>query len=192
MGPSRRRCPPPITFEFERFYHPYVCEFRRALELEGIDGLLAPGHGRPLDRQLDKFETPFSTWYRANPRHTSGPDPIEEIDFSLQGAESIYNWELFFHIPLLVADRLSKNGRFEDAQRWLHYIFDPTDVSPHPAPARYWKVKPLFQEASHPPETLEELMRSIAMDGDAAGQLAAWRNDPLIRTRSPGSVPSRT
>ena len=29
--------------------------------------------------------------------------------------------------------QLSRNQRFEDAQRWFHYVFDPTDTSPAPA-----------------------------------------------------------
>ena len=28
------------------------------------------------------------------------------------------------------------NQRFEDAQRWLHYIFDPTDTSSFESPRR--------------------------------------------------------
>ena len=37
-----------------------------------------------------------------------------------------YNWEVFFHGPLLVADQLSKQHKFEEAERWLRYVFDPT------------------------------------------------------------------
>ena len=50
------------------------------------------------------------------------------MEFRPDGAYTLYNWELFFHIPLLIATRLSSNQRFEEAQRWFHYIFDPTGV----------------------------------------------------------------
>ena len=42
------------------------------------------------------------------------------------GPYANYNWELFFHIPLTIAVHLSKTQRFAEAQRWFHYIFDPT------------------------------------------------------------------
>ena len=54
------------------------------------------------------------------------PYPLEQVDFNYGGMYSIYNWELFFHIPLLIATRLSQNQKFEAARNWFHYIFDPT------------------------------------------------------------------
>src|SRR5262249_23030046 len=75
--------------------------------------------------------------------HVDLPYPEVEVDFNPSGAYSLYNWELFFHIPLLIAFRLSKNQRFEEAQRWFHYIFDPTDSSvDEDSPQRFWKVLP--------------------------------------------------
>jgi len=49
------------------------------------------------------------------------------MEFERQGPYALYNWELFFHIPFLIATRLSKNQRFEEAQKWFHYIFNPTE-----------------------------------------------------------------
>ncbi len=73
------------------------------------------------------------------------PYPVEDVDFDEDGAYALYNWELFFHAPLLIADRLSKNQRYEEAQRWFHYIFDPTDTSGIEAPQRYWRTKPFHE-----------------------------------------------
>lgn len=50
----------------------------------------------------------------------------KEIEVAEDGAYSIYNWELFFHVPLTIVVHLSKNQRSAEAQRWFHYIFDPT------------------------------------------------------------------
>ncbi len=47
-----------------------------------------------------------------------------DVDFS--GSMGAYLREIFFHIPFLIADHLNSQGRFEDAQRWYHYVFDPT------------------------------------------------------------------
>ena len=52
-----------------------------------------------------------------------------KIDFG-KVPTSIYNWEVFFHNPLLVATQLSQAQRFEEAQRWFHLIFDPTTNEP--------------------------------------------------------------
>ena len=45
-------------------------------------------------------------------------------------------------MPLTIAIHLSKNQRFAEAQRWFHYLFDPTDDSDGPTPERFWKVRP--------------------------------------------------
>ena len=47
------------------------------------------------------------------------PYPVSDLDFASSGAYSVYNWELFYHIPLAVAVHLSKNQRYEEAQRWF-------------------------------------------------------------------------
>ena len=61
--------------------------------------------------------------------------PVDEVEFQPGGAYETYNWELFFHIPLLIATRLKANQRFEEAQRWFHFIFDPTGASGGERPA---------------------------------------------------------
>ena len=74
--------------------------------------------------------------------------PVKRLDFSSSGAYSVYNWEIFFHVPLLVAIHLSRNGRYEEAQRWFHFVFDPTDNGDGPAPQRFWKVRPFLDAGS--------------------------------------------
>ena len=41
---------------------------------------------------------------------------------------------LFFHVPLLIADAAEQEPAFEEAQKWFHYIFDPTDTSDYAVP----------------------------------------------------------
>jgi hypothetical protein len=48
----------------------------------------------------------------------------DELDFD--GPYGIYYREIFFHIPFLIANALNSQQRFEAAQRWYHYIFNPT------------------------------------------------------------------
>lgn len=88
------------------------------------------------------FFANFFQRYGPDAQWVEQPYPVKDIDFTFDGAYSIYNWELFFHAPLLVAIHLSQNQKFQDAQTWFHYIFNPTDNSPGPTPERFWKVKP--------------------------------------------------
>jgi Tc toxin complex TcA C-terminal TcB-binding domain len=96
----------------------------------------------------------------------------EQIDLEHQLPYANYNWELLYHIPVAVAVHLSQNQRFAEAQKWFHYVFDPTskdlDV---PAPTRFWK----FLHFRDQPPTLDlgTLLRLLS-DGAAsdAGQVA--------------------
>ncbi|MEO8023312.1 neuraminidase-like domain-containing protein [Polaromonas sp.] len=188
----------------EAGHHAFVCDLLEAVRAEGLAGLYRPAEKLvPIPSIPPRWEvTPARPgqhprqltvasrdWVRdtlrPSPWLVAAPYPCDEFDFSATGAYGLYNWEVFFHIPLLLADRLSKNRRFEDAQQWFHAIFDPTDVSPHPAPQKFWRVKPLFREAEYwasrgTIESLEAMMRRLS-DGadDLEAQVAAWRNDPF-------------
>jgi hypothetical protein len=48
------------------------------------------------------------------------PYPLEDVDYTHRGAYSQYNWERFFHVPMLIAKRLADNQRFDEALRWFH------------------------------------------------------------------------
>ncbi|KWB72614.1 hypothetical protein WL40_10790 [Burkholderia ubonensis] len=69
----------------------------------------------------------------------------EPMDFN--GANGLYFWELFFHLPFLVASRFATEQQFDQAQKWLHYIFDPAMSKKDNAPA-YWNVRPLAPNVS--------------------------------------------
>jgi Tc toxin complex TcA C-terminal TcB-binding domain len=110
------------------------------------------------------------------------PYPVNDLDFTPSGAYSVYNWELFYHIPLSIAIHLSKNQRYEDAQHWFHYIFDPTDDSDGPTPERFWKVKPFqFTEVKQIEDILVNL--SSATDSilkqDTINSIGAWKDSPF-------------
>jgi hypothetical protein len=129
----------------------------------------------------------LSVWQDAAQLYDTPGLPPGEVDFSLQGAYSAYNWEIFFHLPLLLADRFSKDQRFEQAQRWFHHVFDPTDLSAEEAPQRYWKFKVFFDEAALP--RVVQLRELAAYDGDdalwtrrrddLAAQIGHWRRSPF-------------
>ena len=79
------------------------------------------------------------------------PDfPVDEVEFQSGGAYEVYNWELFFHIPLLIAVRLSSNQRFAEAQRWFHYIFDPDRRLRRRGPAALLADEAVLRPAEQP------------------------------------------
>ncbi|MBN1130038.1 MAG: hypothetical protein JXA71_13690 [Chitinispirillaceae bacterium] len=99
--------------------------------------------GKPLPEHFEKI---FS-WDRYRPTAwVVPPYPVKELDFEPIGpgsAYAVYNWELFYHIPIAIAIHLSRSQRFEEAKNWFHYVFNPEDTSDGPTPERFWKVKPL-------------------------------------------------
>ncbi|PZN78313.1 MAG: insecticidal toxin protein [Candidatus Methylumidiphilus alinenensis] len=110
------------------------------------------------------------------------PYPVKNLDFSSSGAYSIYNWELFFHFPLLVAVHLSQNQKFQDAQKWFHYIFDPTDNSLGPTPERFWKVQP-FQYTDV--RMIQDILVNLSKPQDpqlyaeTINSIASWQSNPF-------------
>ncbi len=127
----------------------------------------------------------FEHTYQPNTALVQQPYPVKDLDFTSGGAYSVYNWELFFHVPITIAIHLSKNQRFAEAQRWFHYLFDPTDDSDGPTPERFWKVRP-FQYTDV--KKIEEILVNLAFPDDAADKalrketlksFEAWQNDPF-------------
>jgi hypothetical protein len=110
------------------------------------------------------------------------PYPVKDLDFTSSGAYSAYNWELFFHVPITIAIHLSKNQRFAEAQRWFHYLFDPTDDSDGPTPERFWKVRP-FQTTDV--KKIEEILVNLVtgadktLRNDTIHSIEAWKDAPF-------------
>ncbi|WP_347901689.1 neuraminidase-like domain-containing protein [Pseudomonas purpurea] len=90
----------------------------------------------------------WETQHLPEPAPTAGP--IDEPNGAFDGANGLFFWELFFHLPHLVASRLNAENRFLEAQQWLHYLFDPqapADLAALPITASpkplYWRCRPL-------------------------------------------------
>ena len=124
-----------FTYTFENFFHPFVSELIQQLNRKSLTGLLDPNYHQSLTTEF------FNNFYTAL---TSTKVKVnhfpKEIDLRDGGPYANYNWELLFHIPLTIAVHLSKNQRFAEAQRWFHFIFDPTCTDTSiPTPQRFWK-----------------------------------------------------
>src|SRR5215216_970642 len=123
-----------FTYTFENVFHPFVGELIEKLNRESLRGMLDPDFHQSLTAEF------FDDFYTAlNSRVVTVEHFPKEIELHAGGAYTNYNWELLFHIPLAIAVHLSKNQRFAEAQRWFHYIFDPTSNDTSVSPDRYWK-----------------------------------------------------
>jgi hypothetical protein len=94
----------------------------RKLFVDGVDGLL---------------DTAFQTNELGEPplpvtglNHVDGDVTAGTVDFL--GPYGTYYREIFFHIPILIANHLSGQQEFAAAQRWYHYVFDPTSTEKIP------------------------------------------------------------
>jgi Tc toxin complex TcA C-terminal TcB-binding domain len=161
-----------FTYTFENFFHPFVGELIQKLNRESLAAMLEPSFLAGLDRSSDDDKTApnslfklFKDFYTA-PENNNLFDLVKvegfpkDIDLSHGGAYANYNWELFFHIPLTIAVHLSKNQRFAEAQRWFHFIFDPTCTDNVPTPQRFWKFL-AFRQAGDVMQ-IDELLRLLS------------------------------
>lgn len=128
---------PKFTYTFDNFFHPFVGELIEKLNKDSLSGLLDPDFHQKLEKIF------FESYY--TPQLPSDvvaftEFPKKEIDVSVNGSYANYNWEFLFHLPFTIAVHLSKNQKFAEAQRWFHYIFDPTcnDTSIPPLQC-FWK-----------------------------------------------------
>jgi hypothetical protein len=195
-----------VRYVFHRFYHP----FTRLLWHQLGSGGFPLFYDRALQLHPDTADPSggdvftFHTFYQPvggrtrYDRDDNGEDR-EFLDFKRSGAYALYNWELFFHIPLYVAELLSQNQKFSDALEWFHYIFNPTRPGPEPAPKRFWIPKPLYELTSS--DILAQRINNllVAVDnGDPAAiaEVRAWRKDPfnpfLLADQRPVAYMKRT
>lgn len=199
-------------FRFENHYHPYVCLLIEQLNRHGIEGILKPdpekeSHQRrelveSLQRQhrhREFFKNTYkpnekvvsNVYYKLSEEEKANAGPLEEFDFSYSGAYSIYNWELFFHAPFMLAKRLSDNQRFAEAHRWFNFIFDPIyrpeEDSGESWPERVWQIKPFIEHGVG--KSIQRTMLLLKSSGlskkekeerkNLWDQIEAWRKNPF-------------
>jgi hypothetical protein len=141
----------PFRYRFHNHFHPYVEELLQKLNRDSIDGLLDADFHETLRQHF------FVPRYRPNQeagRLAVTGEP-KQIDVSPDGAYAVYNRELFLHVPLTIAVHLSNNQRFADAQRWFHYIFDPTATD-----GKYWRYIGFRQDNG--PARIDELLALVS------------------------------
>jgi Tc toxin complex TcA C-terminal TcB-binding domain len=124
-----------FSYVFENFFHPFLGNLITQLNATSVAGLLDPGF-------LDTLHADYTTAdYTVLTSRTSAVTLEDQsIDVSIGGPYANYNWELLYHIPVMIAVHLSSNQRFAEAQKWFHLVFDPTSTDTSvPPPGRFWR-----------------------------------------------------
>jgi len=185
------------NFRFDNFYHPFVNLLIEQLNRFGIEGLLKPDPVQEAAARRELVATLrrqrrsrnfFNGEYKPNNEVVFGTRPVEMFDFDYGTSYSIYNWELFFHAPFMIAKRLGANQRFAEAHRWFQYIFDPTDNSPGEQwPERVWQIKPFFEHGQG--KSIDRVMLLLRATNLTSAQeterqslrdqIEAWRRSPF-------------
>ena len=133
--------------------------------------------------------------YRPDKKGVDGPYPAPMVDFVWGGANAMYNWELFFYVPMLIAEKMIAEQSYEEALLWLQLVFDPRmNYSAYertkkfardlPKGARYWKFLPFFVNKDADKSILQMLglptKRDKLPDRTALSSLVdKWKNDPF-------------
>lgn len=178
------------TFNFENFFHPLVGRLIKQLNAtssgDGIAQMLKPEFLNEIS------STFFSSQYKVDTADASVTSYPAKIDLDLQQPYANYNWELLYHIPVAIAVHLSRSQHFAEAQKWFHYVFDPTAPGPAAAPGRFWKF--LYFQNSPQSVDLVELLTSLSNNELTPAQVQSLHDiytasistpfDPFVVARS--------
>lgn len=143
----------------------------------------------------DLGQTIFRYNYWPNKASVDGPYPAPMVDFVWGGANAMYNWELFFYVPMLIAEKMIAEQSYEEALLWLQLVFDPKEnyssyektksfIHDLPKGARYWKFLPFFANKDADKSVLEMLGQPTAQDklpdrSALSSLVDKWKNDPF-------------
>lgn len=107
-------------FEVIRLSAGAVPGMKRRLLMGGVDSLLSP------DTQLIPVK-PVLPFERLKPNFEliEGPAMSDGTGADFDGLYGNYYWEVFYHLPMLAAQSLRSHGQFEEAVRWMEYVFNP-------------------------------------------------------------------
>lgn len=162
-------------YQFWDFHIDKVHDFREQLYTDGIDGLLDRHFVSGLTDTLN-----FSSRYQptANVRNIY---PSNAVSFDYDNPHGMYMWELFFHLPMIIASKLNNYGQYELAMKWYRYIFDPTssyDATNNSSNVHnFWNVVPFYNSAIT--ANTATPLSLITGNGLNSTLLNAWANDPF-------------
>ncbi len=167
------------------FYHPFADLILEELYRSGLDGIYRPdkdsGGQSAIRLSRQSYQRSVFDDAHSPTEFTRLEDDNEErFNFNRRQPFSIYNWELFFHAPFAIAKHLTRNNKFEEAQNWLHYIFDP--VSKDQATNKAcWRFRPFFLEHEKLLDGSSDELTEAAEQNFAQfeAQVTEWERNPF-------------
>jgi hypothetical protein len=145
----------------------------RTLFTGGVDLLLGFTqqlnlHEKSLPFYILQYPPPKNEYIIKDGGTENNMDQAKPFDFK-HGPYGVYYREIFFHIPFLIANHLNSQGRFADAQRWYHYIFNPTASEiTIPPQDRNWR----YLEFRHQSKTIKDILTNKEV-------IEVYKNDPF-------------
>ena len=167
-----------LRYRVTRLSHPNVAGFRSALAANGPDALLGLPNVAGQTPPQERGESTSSLEHLAATTRVLDPLPKDGLQFSWNQPFGVYNSELFFHLPMVIADRLRQAGKFEEALHWMHYIFDPLGDEGETGTGQYWNYLPFKTAATTPICELMKLVGSAA-GTDVRAQIDRWEQRPF-------------
>lgn len=143
-----------------KFHHPYSHKLMGLLNSPELSNFFAAQINIP-DR-ADAFGAYFNE------------DQQKSQYNELKKPYSLYNWELFFHSPMALANELRSAQQFEKAMQWYHYVFNPTAAGKDAK--RFWQFFP-FRELDGE-DILASIFNSLQANTDNQN-ISEWRDKPF-------------
>jgi len=151
-----------VNFNGLNFYHPSIRDLLGKINLGQLEKLFEYNLLSMADDDFGPFD------------HDNDTDTAN-IYHELKRPYALYNWELFFHTPILLADALSKAQQFEEAMKWFHFVFNP--IANGNEDNRFWQFQP-FKEINSQ-RILDSIFNNL--QPNAADQsINEWRNKPFM------------
>ncbi|ESR22983.1 hypothetical protein N177_3051 [Lutibaculum baratangense AMV1] len=109
-----------LDLEVSPFSHPFAHDFVRTLKRDGLSALLDPA----MQTRTVAASATFAGACAPNADRVAPPG-AEGVEFGAETAYGNYNWEVFFHAPMLLYRRLVENNQLDAALDVFHHVFDP-------------------------------------------------------------------
>ncbi|MGN6662933.1 MAG: neuraminidase-like domain-containing protein [Solirubrobacterales bacterium] len=121
QGPPKLESPWDYTFDVTRTSTGAVDRLSKTLFAQGIPGLLSLSSQQAPVVGVLPFER-----FSPDPYTLNWPKALDGAQVDFEGVYGLYYWEVFYFVPMLVANSLSTNQQFETAEAWFRYVLDPT------------------------------------------------------------------
>ncbi len=103
----------------------------------------------------------------------------DRIPINYNSGFASYYWELFFHVPMLMAKLYRQQQNFKQAQAWLHHVYNP--INPIFLPMYAGLIKPIVTPFLFPPlnSSLEDNLEEYLTDKDVLDVYHQHSFDPF-------------